>query len=86
MGNMKNIVFKEQEGVFVADFASEGNCVIQIDNGNVEPLKIYRHMPEMEPSAYDAIPLHGPYQRVIRPLCTCRDDDSHCQYYRCYCR
>ena len=45
MGNMKNIVFKEQEGVFVADFASEGNCVIQIDNGNVEPLKIYRHMP-----------------------------------------
>ena len=65
MGNMKNIVFKEQEGVFVADFASEGNCVIQIDNGNVEPLKIYRHMPEMEPSAYDAIPLHGPYQRVI---------------------
>jgi len=27
---MKNIVFKEQEGVFVADFASEGNCVIQI--------------------------------------------------------
>ena len=22
-------------------------------------------MPEMEPSAYDAIPLHGPYQRVI---------------------
>lgn len=26
---MKNIVFKEQEGVFVADFASEGNCVIQ---------------------------------------------------------
>lgn len=62
---MKNIVFKEQEGVFVADFASEGNCVIQIDNGNVEPLKIYRHMPEMEPSAYDAIPLHGPYQRVI---------------------
>ena len=28
---MKNIVFKEQEGVFVADFASEGNCVIQID-------------------------------------------------------
>ena len=28
MGNMKNIVFKEQEGVFVADFASEGNCVI----------------------------------------------------------
>lgn len=65
MGNMKNIVFKEQEGVFVADFASEGNCVIQIDNRNVEPLKIYRHMPEMEPSAYDAIPLHGPYQRVI---------------------
>lgn len=65
MGNMKNIVFKEQEGVFVADFASEGNCVIQIDNGNVEPLKIYRHMPEMEPSAYDAIPLHGPYQRII---------------------
>lgn len=65
MGNMKNIVFKEQEGVFVADFASEGNCVIQIDNGNVEPLKIYRHMPEMEPSAYDAIPLHDPYQRVI---------------------
>ena len=62
---MKNIVFKEQEGVFVADFASEGNCVIQIDNGNVEPLKIYRHMPEMEPSAYDAIPLHDPYQRVI---------------------
>ena len=41
---MKNIVFKEQECVFVADFASEGNCVIQIDNGNVEPLKIYRHM------------------------------------------
>ena len=41
---MKNIVFKEQEGVFVADFASEGNCVIQIDNGNVEPLKIYRHL------------------------------------------
>lgn len=29
MGNMKNIVFKEQEGVFVADFASEGNCVFK---------------------------------------------------------
>lgn len=62
---MKDISFEQKDGLYIADFVSEGPCVIQVDNGNVEPLKIYRHMPDMEPSAYDMIPLDNPKKRVI---------------------
>lgn len=62
---MKDINFKQKDGLYIADFVSEGACIIQVDNKNVEPLKIYRYMPDMEPSAYDVIPLGSPYQRVI---------------------
>lgn len=64
---MKDISFELKNGLYVADFVSEGPCVIQVDNGNVEPLKIYRHMPDMEPSSYDVIPLDNPKKTNNRP-------------------
>lgn len=62
---MKDISFELKNGLYVADFVSEGPCVIQVDNGNVEPLKIYWHMPDMEPSSYDVFPLDNPKKRII---------------------
>ena len=53
---MENISFQEKNGLYVADFASKGKCTIQIDNGTVDEIIIYRHMPDMEPSSYDKIP------------------------------
>lgn len=44
---MKDITFNQKDGLYVADFVSEGKCIIQVDNGTVEPLIIYRHMPDM---------------------------------------
>ena len=52
---MKDIEFIEKEGLYVADFVSEGKCVIQVDNGTVDDLILYRHMPDMEPIAYDKL-------------------------------
>lgn len=52
---MENISFQEKEGLYVADFVSKGKCVIQVDNGTVDNLIIYRHMPDMEPSSYDQL-------------------------------
>ena len=52
---MEYISFQEKDGLYVADFASKGKCVIQVDNGTVDDLIIYRHMPEMEPSSYDQL-------------------------------
>lgn len=52
---MDNISFQEKDGLYVADFASKGKCVIQVDNGTVDDLIIYRHMPDMEPSSYDQL-------------------------------
>lgn len=52
---MENISFQEKDGLYVADFASKGKCVIQVDNGTVDDLIIYRHMPDMEPSSYDLL-------------------------------
>lgn len=52
---MENISFQEREGLYVADFASKGKCVIQVDNDTVDDLIIYRHMPDMEPSVYDKL-------------------------------
>lgn len=52
---MEDISFQEKDGLYIADFASKGKCVIQIDNGTVDDLIIYRHMPEMEPSSYDQL-------------------------------
>lgn len=61
---MKDISFEQKDGLYIADFVSEGPCVIQVDNGNVDPLKIYRHMPDMEPSSYDRIEI-DPRKRVL---------------------
>lgn len=36
---MKDINFKQKDGLYIADFVSEGACIIQVDNKNVEPLK-----------------------------------------------
>lgn len=52
---MKDITFNQKDGLYVADFVSEGKCIIQVDNGTVEPLIIYRHMPDMEPNVYDKL-------------------------------
>lgn len=52
---MENISFQEKDGLYIADFASKGKCVIQVDNGTVDDLIIYRHMPDMEPSSYDQL-------------------------------
>ena len=52
---MEDISFQEKDGLYIADFASKGKCVIQIDNGTVDDLIIYRHMPDMEPSSYDQL-------------------------------
>ena len=52
---MESISFIEKEGLYVADFASKGKCVIQIDNGTADDLAFYRHMPDMEPSSYDRL-------------------------------
>lgn len=54
---MENISFQEKDGLYVADFESKGKCVIQVDNGTVDELIIYRHMPDMEPSSYDQLDL-----------------------------
>lgn len=52
---MENISFQEKDGLYVADFASKGKCVIQVDNGTAEKLRIYRYMPDMEPNSYDQL-------------------------------
>lgn len=52
---MENISFQEKDCVYMADFASKGKCVIQVDNGTVDKLIIYRHMPDMEPNVYDKL-------------------------------
>lgn len=52
---MENITFTQKDGVYVADFASKGKCVIQVDNGTTDELLVYRYMPDMEPSAYDKL-------------------------------
>lgn len=52
---MEDISFQEKDGLYIADFASKGKCVIQIDNGTVDDLIIYRHMPDMESSSYDQL-------------------------------
>lgn len=52
---MEDISFSEKNGMYVADFVSKGKCVIQIDNGTVENLIFYWHMPDMEPSYYDQL-------------------------------
>lgn len=52
---MKDIEFIEKDGVYVADFESEGKCVVQVDNGTTDNLFLYRHMPDMEPSSYDKL-------------------------------
>ena len=52
---MENITFTQKDGVYVADFASKGKCVIQVDNSTTDELLVYRYMPDMEPSAYDKL-------------------------------
>lgn len=52
---MENISFQEKDGLYVADFTSKGKCVIQVDNGTADKLRIYRYMPDMEPSSYDQL-------------------------------
>lgn len=52
---MENITFTQKDSVYVADFASKGKCVIQVDNGTTDELLVYRYMPDMEPSAYDKL-------------------------------
>lgn len=52
---MENVSFQEKDGLYVADFASKGKCVIQVDNGTAEKLRIYRYMPDMEPNSYDQL-------------------------------
>lgn len=52
---MENINFQEKDGLYVANFASKGKCVIQVDNGTVNDLIIYRYMPDMEPNSYDQL-------------------------------
>ena len=52
---MENITFTQKDGVYVADFASKGKCIIQVDNGTTDELLVYRYMPDMEPSAYDKL-------------------------------
>lgn len=61
---MENITFTQKDGVYVADFASKGKCVIQVDNGTTDELLIYRYMPDMEPSAYDKLRIRK-FARVI---------------------
>lgn len=61
---MKDISFKNQNGVYEADFKSEGPCVVQIDNGKLTPLAIYRHMEGMEPSEDSRIEF-DPKKRTI---------------------
>lgn len=61
---MKDIEFTEKNGRYVADFVSEGKCVIQVDNGTVDDLILYRHMPDMEPNAYDKMDFE-PRKRVF---------------------
>lgn len=61
---MKDIEFTEKNGRYVADFVSEGKCVIQVDNGTVDDLILYRHMPGMEPNAYDKMDFE-PRKRVF---------------------
>lgn len=61
---MKDIEFAEKNGRYVADFVSEGKCVIQVDNGTVDDLILYRHMPDMEPNAYDKMDFE-PRKRVF---------------------
>lgn len=52
---MENVSFQEKDGLYVADFASKGKCVIQVDNGTADKLRIYRYMPDMEPNSYDQL-------------------------------
>lgn len=61
---MKDISFKSKDGIYEADFKSEGPCVVQIDNGKLTPLAIYRHMEGMEPSADSRIEF-DPRKRTI---------------------
>lgn len=52
---MENVSFQEKDGLYVADFSSKGKCVIQVDNGTADKLRIYRYMPDMEPNSYDQL-------------------------------
>jgi len=61
---MKDIEFIEKNGLYVADFVSEGKCVIQVDNGTADEFVLYRHMPGMEPSSYDKLDFE-PRKRVF---------------------
>lgn len=61
---MKDISFKKKGDVYEADFKSEGPCVVQIDNGKLTPLTIYRHMEGMEPSEDSRIEF-DPKKRTI---------------------
>lgn len=61
---MKDISFENKKGVYEADFMSEGPCVVQVDNGKLTPLAIYRHMEGMEPSPDSRIEF-DPQKRTI---------------------
>lgn len=63
---MEDLIFEKKEDKYVADFESKGACVIQIDNGNFNPLKFFRYMPDMEVSFYDEIKIEGnPKSRIF---------------------
>lgn len=61
---MKDISFENKQGFYETDFMSEGPCVVQIDNGKLTPLSIYRHMEGMEPSSDSRIEF-DPMKRTI---------------------
>lgn len=61
---MENITFTQKDGVYVADFASKGKCIIQVDNGTTDELLVYRYMPDMEPSSYDRLKVRE-FSRII---------------------
>lgn len=62
---MEDLSFIEKDGVWVADFESKGACVIQIENGTVDPLLIYRYMQGMQPNMFDAITMDNSKTRVF---------------------
>lgn len=62
---MENITFtKQEDGQWMADFASKGKCVVQVDNGTADELLLFRHMPDMEPSRYDRMDFE-PRRRIF---------------------
>lgn len=36
---MKDINFKQKDGLYIADFVSEGACIIQVDNKKCRAVK-----------------------------------------------